>query len=109
MREKTGLLSSLMTFSLTSWQAARLFKTFIFPMTESLRKLQELKIFWTYKIFSWLFKVKVSFGWRGDQTPRAFTLDLGHLKSLPVRRISFLRQFSPIQKASLLSLRPETL
>ena len=98
MREKKGLLSSLMTFSLTSWQAARLFKTFIFPMRESLRKLQELKIFWTYKI-----------GWRENQTPRAFTVDLGHLKSLPVRRISSLKQFSPIQKASLLSLRPETL
>ena len=78
-------------------------------MRESLRKLQELKIFWTYKILSWLFKVKVSFGWRENQTPRAFTLDLGHLKG---RRISSLRQFAPIQKASallLLSLRPKTL
>ena len=78
-------------------------------MRESLRKLQELKIFWTYKILSWLFKVKVSFGWRENQTPRAFTLDLGHLKG---RRISSLRQFAAIQKASvllLLSLRPKTL
>ena len=78
-------------------------------MRESLRKLQELKTFWAFKIFSWLFKVKVSFGWRENQTPRAFTLDLGHLKG---RRISSLRQFAPIQKASvllLLSLRPKTL
>ena len=54
----------------------------------------------------------LSFGWRENQTPRAFTLHLGHLKSLSVRRISSLRQFAPIQKASvllLLSLRPETL
>ena len=81
MREKKGLLSSLMTFSLvrkdentlTNWEAARLFKTSIFPIRESLRKLQELKLFWTFKSFSWLFKVKVSFGWRENHTPRAFT------------------------------------
>ena len=85
----------------TSWEATRLFRTVIFPIRVSLRYFQQLKTFLTLSSFSLQFKVTVGSGSLENQTPKALTLYLGHLKFLPGVNIPSFPLFTPIQRASV--------
>ena len=95
-----------------TWEAARLFRTVIFPMTLSLRADQQPRVLRIFSIFSEKLRVTVSFESIDSQTPSTFTFVFCQFKFRSGTSFSSLPAHEPIHRASVflaLSLRPDTL